>query len=295
MPIHFVKKVPSTRSTAAQFIPAIFTILLGRFAVPVSAQAIAASAVPSALSMSAASGVAAPATLSEAAEVTCSPSASKTYFRQYISALACIKDTGVKDDAQKTDTEKLISMYHLVDTEPPGFFDIGAGFAQIDTAGTTHAAASGMLVTVKAYPMGRWYAPRKQTSKNDTQDKLQKMLKKQSNAAVKNSEQAAAEYEYLEAVRNSLEPSKEFYPLHDAHWIHRFSVFYGRSPGNFNETSVKGAVNAIGIGYDIAPEFALFFGKAYYDELLPSGTTESRQHNIFGVQMNFNAFSAFKN
>jgi len=208
-----------------------------------------------------------------------------------LSPIACIQDT--KD-------------WHLVDTESPGYFDVGAGFAQIDTAGSAHAAASGVLLSIKAYPWGRWYAPRKKISTESVLEKVQKNLDLQQKSINANSltpsadtpittdEKAKAEYEYLEAVRNTLAKSTELMPLHGREWYHRLSVFYGRSPGNFNETAIKGAVNAIGIGFDIAPEFALFVGKAYYQEDIPGGA-ETRQHLIFGVQMNFNAFSLFRN
>jgi hypothetical protein len=204
-------------------------------------------------------------------------------------ALACIRDT---------------TGSHPVDTDSPGYFDVGAGFTQIDTRGSTDAAASGVTVSIKAYPWGRWYAPRKQRSKEEVvkksqvvADKQQKITDSKNTAEMQTAyeEKAKAEYDYLEAVQGVLSASKELYPLQDAKLYHRLSIFYARSPGSFNETVIKGAVNAIGIGIDIAPEFALIIGKAYYDELLPGGAAESRQHFIFGVQMNFNAFSAFRN
>jgi hypothetical protein len=266
-----------------------------------SAEEGAASAVPAATAMAAAPGV--PATTVPPTDI-CKPVSKekieadkKIISWPYLAAVTCIGNTSGNS--------------HPFETEPPGFFDVGAGFAQIDTAGKTDATASGILVTVKAYPLGRWYARKKQASIKDTLEKQLTMLKEQMKALNNASEKSAekpktttekvssdvvktnAEYAYLEAVRDSLEVSKEFYPLQKEEWFHRISVFYGRSPGNFNEASIKGPVNAIGISYDIAPEFSLFFGKAYYDELLPGGTTESRQHNIFGVQMNFNAFEFF--
>lgn len=42
--------------------------------------------------------------------------------------------------------------------EPPGFFDIGAGFGVVfDTRNSSDDDASGTLLNFKAYPLGRWY------------------------------------------------------------------------------------------------------------------------------------------
>lgn len=62
--------------------------------------------------------------------------------------------------------------------------------------------------------------------------------------------------------------------------------------GNFDAPVINGAVNAIGIEFDVAPEFAVMFGAAFFQ---PAGTSETRRYGIFGVQMNFSAFEAFRN
>lgn len=49
----------------------------------------------------------------------------------------------------------------------PGWFDIGAGLVVVPNAGIAQQNGVGNLVTVRAYPFGRWYAPLKsQTPEN---------------------------------------------------------------------------------------------------------------------------------
>ncbi len=56
----------------------------------------------------------------------------------------------------------------LKDAEPPGFFDIGAGFGLVrNVAGSSSGDASGILVSFKAYPWGRWYGEAKQSKRFD--------------------------------------------------------------------------------------------------------------------------------
>ena len=54
----------------------------------------------------------------------------------------------------------------LADAEAPGFFDIGAGFGLVrNVAGESSGDASGILVSFKAYPWGRWYGEAKQSKR----------------------------------------------------------------------------------------------------------------------------------
>ena len=184
----------------------------------------------------------------------------------------------------------------IVDTEPPGYFDVGGGFAHINSANTEGASASGVLVTIKAYPWGRWYAARKKSSTKDVLEKVKNVLvpQKKADGTVDPVALENAKSEYVDTVRNLLEKSNEMLPLHGDTWYRRLSVFYGRSAGNFDETTIKGDVNSIGIEYDIAPEFALMLGVAVYQVAIPGGRFDTQEHLIFGVQMNFNAFSAFR-
>lgn len=97
---------------------------------------------------------------------------------------------------------------------------------------------------------------------------------------------AAAEIE----LRGLFE-DRDIYPLGGEEWKHRFSIFYGRSLGNFDPTSIEGEVNSIGIGFDIAPEFAVVGGRAMFRTKGAAGDTGRW---MIGVQMNFSAFSAYR-
>jgi hypothetical protein len=55
---------------------------------------------------------------------------------------------------------------NLDELQPPGFIDVGAGYAvAFDTRATSNDDADGLLISLKAYPFGRWYAkPRSNSS-----------------------------------------------------------------------------------------------------------------------------------
>jgi hypothetical protein len=174
------------------------------------------------------------------------------------------------------------------ETANPGFFDVGGGFAQLNSATSTGQAASGFLVTIKAYPCGRWYAPKKKVSSTDVSAAAQKAKE----AAQAN--QAQANQAFNKTLTDFVAGQTELFPLQGADWRNRVSVYYGRSPGNF-DSNIRGSVNSIGIAFDIAPEFALIVGKGFYQTNSGNNGIDTRQKIIFGIEMNFNAFSVFRN
>jgi hypothetical protein len=55
---------------------------------------------------------------------------------------------------------KDLSTGQTFQTEKPGYFDVGLGYASIGTV-AGGLTASGILATIKVYPCGKWYAVRK--------------------------------------------------------------------------------------------------------------------------------------
>ncbi|GAB5606547.1 hypothetical protein [Sideroxyarcus sp. TK5] len=176
---------------------------------------------------------------------------------------------------------KDLSTGQTFQTEKPGYFDVGLGYASIDNV-AGGLAASGILATIKVYPCGKWYAVRKGSTPKEAAEKVVRAAANPSDTAA----MAAAEIE----LRGLFE-DRDIYPLVGEEWKHRFSIFYGRSLGNFDPTSIEGEVNAIGIGFDIAPEFAVVGGRAMFRTKGAAGDTGRW---MIGVQMNFSAFSAFR-
>lgn len=165
-------------------------------------------------------------------------------------------------------------------------------FAYIPSANAAGSAASGIMATVKAYPCGRWYATKKKATESEVVDSITKASEKKMAATQASGGQATqananAETSKSEAAQslNGYLEQGELYPLIGETWHNRISFFYGRSMGNFDTPIINGAVNAIGIEFDVAPEFAVMFGAAFFQ---PAGTSETRRYGIFGVQMNFN-------
>lgn len=81
----------------------------------------------------------------------------------------------------------------------------------------------------------------------------------------------------------------------DTGTLSRISLFYGRSVGGFDTNLVQGDVNAFGVAFDIAPQFSVVWGRAYYNQAAQIGTAATSISNIiFGVQINLNAFKAMR-
>lgn len=169
----------------------------------------------------------------------------------------------------------------------PGYFDVGGGFALIKNVNGVNSTASGFMLSVKAYPWGRWYASKPKVTAAEVTQKTIEAAKAENNP---DKVSVAAQ-----ALQNYLEKQTELFPVvGQSSWYNRISVFYGRSPGNFDVPTIKGSVDAIGIAYDIAPEFAVTVGFASYQATLANGNTQPQQTLMFGVQMNLNAFSSFR-
>lgn len=178
------------------------------------------------------------------------------------------------------------------ETANPGFFDVGIGYAHIPNVATktTNRAANGLMATIKAYPCGRWYAPRSKSNETDVIKKLVAATVLQHKAGVADNEKTASEADAENALKGYLNQS-DLYPLIGEDWEDRLSVFYGRSMGNFDSDAIDGPINVVGVGFDVVPEFALILGAAF---LQPAGTTSNKTQYIFGVQMNLNAFQTMR-
>ena len=162
----------------------------------------------------------------------------------------------------------------------PGYFDVGGGVGHIIHTNSQAQASTGFLLTLKAYPWGRWYSSKKApTAKQIALD-----------LATKSPADAG------KALEDYLSNQTALYSVADQnHWYNRISVFYGRSFGNFDPSTIRGNLDAIGMEYDIVPEFAFMVGEAFYEINLPNNGFDTKHHIIFGIQMNLNAFSAFRN
>lgn len=206
--------------------------------------------------------------------------------------------------------------------QDPGWFDIGAGMVVIKNAGISQQNGVGNMVTLRAYPFGRWYAPLKpQPLTDETAAKFH--LAKEASEKAKNSreakaiapapDKAAAEQtadtdqiaadkaneDLAKNMQTALNAFGNNYALEELdgwkHWGSRVSFFLGRSVGGFDSKVVEGDINAFGISFDIAPEFSVVWGRAYFD--LPAQTgvaNSSKAGTVFGVQINLNAFKAMR-
>lgn len=266
----------------------------------------------------------------------------------------------------------------------PGWFDIGAGLVVIPKAGIEQQNGVGNLVTVRAYPFGRWYAPLKSqtpasanlvASKLASANALKDKAKSNKQAAVKAlkdaakavaqaapvadlvtagnaAEQAAANdavttVELVKAANdllNAVTDAKATNAVTAAatnaksaadqaatdqaaidtadadiaqsmqtalndfgsnfavaefngmtHLLKRISLFMGRSVGGFDSKAVDGDIDAFGIAFDIAPEFSVVWGRAYYNQPVQTGVANSsKSGTVVGVQLNLNAFKAMR-
>lgn len=202
----------------------------------------------------------------------------------------------------------------------PGFLDVGAGYTVIPHATSTGKDASGFMVSVKAYPGGRWFAPLKEAvakqqaldkvelaekAKADLEEKKTELLDATKKGVVPTSEaltgltDAQTKVDQTKAdVLDSFQAladgsvTKPLYQFKGAGWGKRIFVFYGRSMGGYDE-AVDGAVDSLGLGYDITPEFGLVAGHARYGVDV-AGAKDTRDALMFGVQLNLSAFKAFR-
>lgn len=211
--------------------------------------------------------------------------------------------------------------------QDPGWFDIGAGVVVIKNAGISQQNGVGNMVSLRAYPFGRWYAPLKPqppTDASQTETAVKFHLAKEASEKAKNSrdkakaiapaldkaaaektadtDQVAADKANEDLARNmqtALNAFGDNYALEELdgwkHWGSRVSFFLGRSVGGFDSKVVEGDINAFGISFDIAPEFSVVWGRAYFDLPAQTGVANSSSAGtVFGVQINLNAFKAMR-
>ncbi len=75
-----------------------------------------------------------------------------------------------------------------------------------------------------------------------------------------------------------------------AGFLNRFSVFYGLSAPQLDGGGIDGSAQVAGIGFDISPDLAVLFGRAFYDVDLGAGTLASDDKNFYGISLNLFAF-----
>lgn len=195
--------------------------------------------------------------------------------------------------------------------EDPGWFDIGAGIVVVKNAGVSQQNGVGNMVSLRAYPFGRWYAPSKtisaeklvaasaQVNKAVALQKAADQAAGTKDAPEKQSDAAKAATDAANAMNAALSSSGGNFALCQDdkinHVIKRFSFFLGRSVGGFDSNAVAGDINAYGIAFDVAPQFALVWGRAYFNLPAQTGvTSNSKSGPVFGVQINLNAFKAMR-
>lgn len=209
--------------------------------------------------------------------------------------------------------------------QDPGWFDVSAGIAVIQKANSLGENASGNLVALRAYPFGRWYAPLKSVSqassdkiaaslamlkeKQKKTEQINTKLQEKNPSEITTQQQVNEIQQEVDKAANDVALSMQA-ALNDfgsmyavqgeskesSYLLRRISLFYGRSVGGFDANVVQGDVNAFGIAYHIAPQFAVIWGRAYYNQAPQNGITKtSSSNNFFGIQLNLNAFKAMRN
>ncbi len=193
--------------------------------------------------------------------------------------------------------------------ENPGYFDIGAGYGVIAGGGPD---ASGYMFSVKAYPAGRWYSNVLSVGENakeniteilqdkkvKTKEELQKLTDDGVAADGADGAQQVAQQK-LDDVKQEIAAwdqtsswSGNVVAMKESDWKNRVSIFYGHSLSDFEGGGVSGSYKCVGIGYDVAPEFALQFGIGAFD---PAGGGELDIQSFVGISLNLNAFKSLVN
>lgn len=233
--------------------------------------------------------------------------------------------------------------------DDPGWVDVGAGVVVARHAGASGQTGVGNMVSLRAYPWGRWYAPLKtaapaatatlatavqvqQQAQSDAETKQKIAETKVADAKAKqadaNQKKDAASgtaakqaTDDAQAAQDAADKAKQkadlaaqdiyaqmqsaanqfssIYAVCERNGINnvlnRVSVFYGRSVGGFDNKVVEGDINVFGLAVDIAPQFSIVWGKAYYKQVAENGgPAASKSSNVFGVQLNLNAFKIFR-
>lgn len=268
--------------------------------------------------------------------------------------------------------------------QDPGWFDVGAGIVVIKNAGIAQQNGVGNMVSLRAYPFGRWYAPLKaqapekqdavaskvdmasaknKVAANSRKNAAQQLANAASqakgvaalstSAVVSNAENAAANStlsagelitfaeklvkevasnasasasikqaaadaknaadqaaidqsaadmantEVAQGMQSALDAFGHNFSLEELNAFQNFgrriSFFLGRSIGGFDKSVVDGDINAFGIAIDVSPEFALVWGRAYFNQPIQTGVANNtRSGMVLGVQLNLKAFKAMR-
>jgi len=264
---------------------------------------------------------------SNSSDLICSISKStntliKIYFAFFIiSTTAVVYAEEINCSDPNTDGRFSIEKRKAICLQDPGWFDVGAGMAVIQNANNQGQNSVGNLVTLRAYPLGRWYAPLKSVSigkseilsakaailkaKADLLEQKKQALKLDKNNAsvqneVNNAQQEVdnAANDFAFGMQSALSDFGDMYAVKEIEYqfLQRFSFFFGRSIGGFDTSIVQGDINAFGMALDLAPQFSVVWGRAYYNLLPQAGDTNtSMSNNFFGIQLNLNAFKTMRN
>lgn len=214
------------------------------------------------------------------------------------------------------------------EAEHPGFFDVGAGFAQLqNTDSAANNDARGLMISFKGYPFGRWYSTEKSKSIMVVETRQQAESNEALLSTAKDTlpdvatppaagaadDVAAPDAEGTDDDSNNgpnfIALAGEFETLRNSRkgvycegpgktkcrdqMYHRFSVYYGISSSNFVGGDVDSTVHSIGIGFDVSPELSLLLGAGFFD--LKSSEEDRSDSDIalmFGVSLNLNAFGS---
>ncbi|PCJ52069.1 MAG: hypothetical protein COA70_12900 [Planctomycetota bacterium] len=142
--------------------------------------------------------------------------------------------------------------------KPAGWFDMGLGAGYALSNGSNNDP-DGLVISIKAYPYGRWYSTRKSP--------LPSLDKALENVAAINPDAAAAAaaqttlQEAVSQASNWSDSSGEYLVVKGREkWEHRLAIFFGTSIGEFSNQGIKGDLLTLGVSYDVAPQFALQVG-----------------------------------
>lgn len=275
----------------------------------------------------------------------------------------------------------------------PGFIDVGAGYAvAFNTRAMDNDDADGLLLSVKAYPFGRWYGkPRSNSAQalakasrvlvekeiakrpvvetamvaearrhvamalgkleigsldevgeacqtciskattslkglgseersveralldlaaadarlvSGEKDEVEKSLKSaQTELEARSEALQQVENDIADAINRLASAqgdllNEEFYEVevseegHDSTWsrlARRFSIFYGTSVNEFGGGGLESNVNAIGLGFDVAPQLSILVGYGFY-RVDDGAGTDTDGGLVAAVSLNLNAF-----
>jgi len=198
--------------------------------------------------------------------------------------------------------------------EFPGYVDVGIGYAvAFDSRSGSHGDADGTFVSLKAYPAGRWYSKRKsetaqalaKASANMVADIVEPQETPAGDgppaggagvdgapATDENKVDLAETVEQLIKARAEIIEDDAYYVVEGRDtWKHRLSIFYGTSVGDLAGGGLESSANAVGVGYDVAPQLALQLGWAFYD-VETDGVIGTDSGLFFSVSLNLSSFKS---